>query len=75
MKKITKTASINLAKTFGLEDYENYKIENGSIYIIQEDNFGRKFWLFFGKKIGYSSASEMYNDIAKSLSKEFLKFN
>jgi hypothetical protein len=62
-----KSESIKLAASYGLEDYVNYKIENGSIYTIQTDEFGREFWLFFGKKTAYRNNEEMYADIAASL--------
>ena len=57
-----------LAKTFNLEEDVNYKIENGSIYIIQEDRFGREFWLYFGNTIIYRrNYVEMFKDIAQEL--------
>ena len=69
MKRIDK-----LAKEFGLEDYVNYKIENGNIYIIQEDKFGREFWLFFNKITVYKNKNKnknwiisMYEDIKENL--------
>ena len=70
-KSITKQIMKNLeklAKTFNLEEYVDYKIENGSIYIIQYDNFGRKFWLYFGNTIMYrKNYVEMFKDISQEL--------
>lgn len=57
-----------LAATFGLEEYRDFKIENGSIYIIQEDKHGRQFWLHFGKTLTYrKNKVEMFKDIANAI--------
>jgi len=60
-----------LAERFGLEEYVNYKIELGKIYIIQKNQFGQRFWLFFANKIAYrGNYVEMFNDIANALEEE-----
>ena len=57
-----------LAKKFGLEDYRDFKIELNDIYIIQEDEFGRDFWLFFAKKNVYkNNYVEMFTDIKNAI--------
>jgi hypothetical protein len=67
IKQIMKNLE-KLAKTFNLEEYVDYKIENGSIYIIQYDNFDRKFWLYFGNTTMYrKNYIEMFKDIAQEL--------
>lgn len=57
-----------LAASFGLEEYRDYKIEHGSIYIIQHQDSGGSFWLYFDKKIGYrNNYVEMFKDIANAI--------
>jgi len=59
-----------LAKKFGLEEYVDFKIELGSIYISDEDDFGRKFWLHFAETLGYrGDTAEMMKDIKNALNK------
>lgn len=60
-----------LAERFGLEEYVNYYIEHGKIYIIQRNDFGKKFWLFFANKIAYrGNYVEMFENIANALEEE-----
>lgn len=57
-----------LAKSFGLEEYRDYKIENGSIYIIKYQENGGSFWLYFGKTLAYrNDKSSMFRDIAAAV--------
>tara|TARA_R110000868_G_scaffold407230_2_gene688475 strand:- start:332 stop:526 length:195 start_codon:yes stop_codon:yes gene_type:complete len=57
-----------LAAVFNLEEYRDYKIENGSIYIIQHQENGGSFWLHFGKTLAYrNDKSAMFRDIASAI--------
>lgn len=57
-----------LAASFGLEEYRDYKIERGSIYIIKHQQNGGSFWLHFAKKIGYNNDYiAMFKDIANAI--------
>ena len=57
-----------LAEKYGLEEYRDYKISCGAIFIIQREDNGSEYWLFFANKIAYRyDYNEMFRDIKKEI--------
>ena len=57
-----------LAKSFGLEEDRDYRIEHGKIFIAEIDEYGRRSFHFYGNKIAYrDDYVEMFRDIKREL--------